>query len=83
MVGAGASEERSMLDRKLKKSVEPFEFQFLAHMCPVILNRPEADMQFVCDFFAGFVLGNEFEDTSLGAAELLQGIPLTPTFFPG
>jgi hypothetical protein len=61
-----------VLEGELQKSIVAFQLQLFTHMCPVILDRPETEVEIIGDFFARFVVRKHPQNTPFRRTELLQ-----------
>ena len=56
----------------MEKRVAAVEFELLADIGSMILDRARADIQLGGNLFAGSVLSDQSQDASLGGGEIIQ-----------
>jgi len=67
-----------MGEGELHQRMAAADIKLFRDVPPVGNHSVVADVQFVCDLFAGFVLGDELKDALLGASQVLQAGLGTP-----
>ena len=61
-----------MLDGKLQQGMAASEFEFLADVGSVMLDRAGADEQFGGNLFTRLICGDQFENVPLGGSEKIE-----------
>ena len=61
-----------MRQREFHQSVATVDFQLAADVGTVSFDRTMTNTQSVGDFLAGFIFGNQLEDTPLGTGEIVE-----------
>src|SRR5262245_56524585 len=61
-----------MLDGEFHQRVAAAQFQLFSDVGSVMMQRADADAEFVGDFLAGLVLGQQLDDAPLGGRQAFE-----------